>query len=55
LRQTLAEAHAHDGLAVVHVAVYGGGDPVGGLGVYGSLNVGNWVADVEDRYARTVI
>ena len=54
-RAALAEAHAHDGLAVIHVPVYSGDDPVGGLGVYGSWNVGNWVADVEARYARTAI
>ena len=55
LRKALAEAHAHDGLAVIHVPVYGGPDPVGGLGVYGSWNVGNWVAEVEARYVRTAI
>ncbi len=55
LRQALATARAHDGLAVVHVPVYAGDDPVGGLGVYGSWNVGSWVDDVEDRYLRTTI
>lgn len=54
-RMALADAHAHDGLAVIHVAVYGGDDPVGGLGVYGSWNVGNWVTEVEERYARSAI
>jgi 3D-(3,5/4)-trihydroxycyclohexane-1,2-dione acylhydrolase (decyclizing) len=51
----LRRAYAHDGLAVIHVPVYGGSDPVGGLGVYGSWNVGNWVEDVEDRYLHTRI
>lgn len=55
LRSALEKAHAHDGFAVIHVPVYGGNDPVGGLGVYGSWNVGNWVADVEERYIRTTI
>ncbi len=55
LRMALVDAHAHEGLAVIHVPVYGGSDPVGGLGVYGSWNVGNWVADVEERYTRTGI
>jgi 3D-(3,5/4)-trihydroxycyclohexane-1,2-dione acylhydrolase (decyclizing) len=55
LRQALAKAHAHDGLAVIHVPVYGGSDPVGGLGVYGAWNVGNWVEEVEERYLHTAI
>ncbi len=55
LRKALADAHAHHGLAVIHVPVYGGNDAVGGLGVYGAWNVGNWVADVEERYVRTAI
>jgi 3D-(3,5/4)-trihydroxycyclohexane-1,2-dione acylhydrolase (decyclizing) len=50
LRKALAEAHAHQGLSVVHVPVYSGDDPMGGLGAYGSWNVGNWVGDVESRY-----
>ncbi len=55
LRHALSTARAHDGLAVVHVPVYAGDDPVGGLGVYGSWNVGSWVDDVEDRYLHTAI
>lgn len=54
-RGALEEARAYDGFSVIHVPVYGGNDPVGGLGVYGSWNVGNWVADVQDAYARTNI
>jgi hypothetical protein len=30
-------------------------DPVGGLGVYGAWNVGDWVKDVEGRYLETAI
>jgi 3D-(3,5/4)-trihydroxycyclohexane-1,2-dione acylhydrolase (decyclizing) len=55
LRTALETARAYDGFSVIHVPVYGGNDPIGGLGVYGSWNVGNWVADVEDAYARTNI
>lgn len=55
LRQALAAAHAHDGLAVIHVPVYAGDDPVGGLGVYGSWNVGNWVGEVEEKYLHSRI
>jgi len=50
LIKALHEAHAHDGLAVVHVPVYSGDNPLGGMGVYGSWNVGNWVREVQLRY-----
>lgn len=54
-RAALEEARAYDGFSVIHVPVYGGSDPIGGLGVYGSWNVGNWVSDVEDAYVHTSI
>jgi len=47
LRAALAEAHAHDGLSVIHVPVYCGPDERGGMGAYGSWNVGNWCEDVQ--------
>jgi 3D-(3,5/4)-trihydroxycyclohexane-1,2-dione acylhydrolase (decyclizing) len=50
LKKALARAHEHPGLSVVHVPVYSGADPLGGLGAYGSWNVGNWVSDVQARY-----
>ena len=50
LRTALSEARAHHGLSLVHVPVYGGDDPLGGMGAYGSWNVGNWVDDVQARY-----
>lgn len=50
LASALHDAHAHDGLSVVHVPVYAGTAPEGGLGAYGSWNVGNWCADVQRRY-----
>jgi 3D-(3,5/4)-trihydroxycyclohexane-1,2-dione acylhydrolase (decyclizing) len=50
LRGALEQAHAHDGISVVHVPVYAGTAPEGGLGAYGSWNVGNWCEDVQRRY-----
>ena len=47
LEQALEQAHAHDGLSLVHVPVYYGDDPLGGLGAFGRWNVGNWVKDVQ--------
>ena len=55
LRAALAEARAHKGLSLVHVPVYAGDDPLGGMGAYGSWNVGNWVADVQARYLKQTI
>ena len=52
LKTALEEAHKHDGLSVVHVPVYCGEDPLGGMGAYGSWNVGNWVDDVQARYLK---
>ena len=50
LEAALQEASAHEGLAVLHVPVYAGTAAEGGLGAYGSWNVGNWCADVQRRY-----
>lgn len=50
LQEALQEAHRHDGLSLVHVPVYAGTAPEGGLGAYGSWNVGNWCEDVQRRY-----
>lgn len=50
LDAALARAHAHDGLSVIHIPVYGGADPEGGMGAYGRWNVGNWVEDVQRDY-----
>ncbi len=55
LQDALAQAHAHEGLSVVHVPVYSGDDPLGGMGAYGSWNVGNWVEDVQARYIKQSI
>ncbi|ARQ02873.1 3D-(3,5/4)-trihydroxycyclohexane-1,2-dione acylhydrolase (decyclizing) [Pseudorhodoplanes sinuspersici] len=50
LRAALKEAHAHDGLSVVHVPVYAGPDELAGLGAWGQWNVGNWCADVQREW-----
>jgi 3D-(3,5/4)-trihydroxycyclohexane-1,2-dione acylhydrolase (decyclizing) len=50
LERALAQAHRHKGLSVVHVPVYYGSDPLGGMGAYGSWNVGNWCQEVQSRY-----
>lgn len=50
LDAALARAHAHAGLSVIHIPVYGGADPEGGMGAYGRWNVGNWVEDVQRDY-----
>ena len=55
LREALAQAYAHEGLSLVHVPVYAGPAPEGGLGAYGSWNVGNWCEDVQRRYRESLI
>ncbi|WP_337659985.1 thiamine pyrophosphate-dependent enzyme [Anderseniella sp. Alg231-50] len=55
LRRALDEAGQHDGLSLVHVPVYAGTDAIGGMGAYGSWNVGNWVGDVQARYLKQKI
>ncbi|MEQ3626761.1 MAG: thiamine pyrophosphate-dependent enzyme [Celeribacter sp.] len=50
LEAALAEAHAHDGLSLLHIPVYGNHDDFAGMGAYGSWNVGNWVDDVQRDY-----
>ena len=55
LRKALDEAGKYDGLSLVHVPVYAGTDEIGGMGAYGSWNVGNWVDDVQARYLKQKI
>jgi len=55
LRNALLEASGFDGLSLVHVPVYAGTDAAGGMGAYGSWNVGNWVDDVQARYLKQKI
>ncbi|MBN1882978.1 MAG: thiamine pyrophosphate-binding protein [Deltaproteobacteria bacterium] len=43
----LDEAKAHDGVSLIHVPVYYGTDPLGGMGVFGRWNVGNWCVKTQ--------
>jgi 3D-(3,5/4)-trihydroxycyclohexane-1,2-dione acylhydrolase (decyclizing) len=47
LLASLDEAYEHNGLSMIHVPVYYGADPLGGMGVFGRWNVGNWVKDTQ--------
>ena len=47
LVKALDLALAHDGLSLIHLPVYYGPDPLGGLGAFGRWNVGNWVQDTQ--------
>jgi 3D-(3,5/4)-trihydroxycyclohexane-1,2-dione acylhydrolase (decyclizing) len=47
LEKALSEAYAYDGLSLVHIPVYYGNDELGGLGAFGSWNVGSWCDDVQ--------
>jgi len=47
LRQALEQAHAYEGLSLIHLPVYYGPDPLGGLGAYGRWNVGNWASETQ--------
>jgi 3D-(3,5/4)-trihydroxycyclohexane-1,2-dione acylhydrolase (decyclizing) len=50
LETALAKAHDHQGLSLIHLPVYWGSDPRGGMGAYGRWNVGDWCDEVQDRY-----
>jgi 3D-(3,5/4)-trihydroxycyclohexane-1,2-dione acylhydrolase (decyclizing) len=47
LQNALLQAGSHAGLSLIHVPVYYGPDPLGGMGVYGRWNVGNWNEKVQ--------
>jgi 3D-(3,5/4)-trihydroxycyclohexane-1,2-dione acylhydrolase (decyclizing) len=47
LQAALQQAGKHPGLSLIHVPVYFGPDPLGGMGVYGRWNVGTWSEDVQ--------
>jgi len=47
LAAALDKAGNHMGVSLIHVPVYFGPDPLGGMGVYGRWNVGNWCDDVQ--------
>lgn len=42
LRKALEKARRFKGLSLIHLPVYWGPDPLGGMGVFGRWNVGNW-------------
>jgi 3D-(3,5/4)-trihydroxycyclohexane-1,2-dione acylhydrolase (decyclizing) len=50
LEAALTQAHGHPGLSVIHVPVYAGPNPLGGMGAFGAWNVGNWVGEVQSRW-----
>jgi 3D-(3,5/4)-trihydroxycyclohexane-1,2-dione acylhydrolase (decyclizing) len=43
----LEQAKAHSGLSLVYIPVYYGPDELGGMGVFGRWNVGNWSKDTQ--------
>ncbi len=50
--KALEQAYAYDGLSVITVPVYMGDDELGGLGVFGSWNVGPWCDEVQKEHHR---
>ena len=47
LQAALAQAGDYQGLSLVHVPVYFGSHELGGMGVYGRWNVGNWCDETQ--------
>jgi 3D-(3,5/4)-trihydroxycyclohexane-1,2-dione acylhydrolase (decyclizing) len=47
LLAALENAKAYNGLSFIHVPVYWGSEELGGLGLYGRWNVGNWCQDTQ--------
>lgn len=47
LLTALNMAKSYDGLSVVHIPVYFGSNELGGMGVFGRWNVGNWVSETQ--------
>jgi 3D-(3,5/4)-trihydroxycyclohexane-1,2-dione acylhydrolase (decyclizing) len=43
----LDQAKAYQGLSLIHVPVYFGPNELGGMGVFGRWNVGNWCGDTQ--------
>lgn len=50
--KALQEAYEYEGLSLVHVPVYSGDHELGGLGVFGDWNVGNWCERVQAEHHR---
>lgn len=51
-RDALEKAYAYPGLSVITLPVYLGDDELGGLGVFGNWNVGNWCDEVQKEHHR---
>ena len=47
LRAALDNAKEHRGISLIHVPVYFGDDELGGMGVFGRWNVGNWCEETQ--------
>ena len=47
LLAALEASRSHRGLTLIHLPVYFGSDPLGGLGAFGRWNVGNWSEEVQ--------
>jgi 3D-(3,5/4)-trihydroxycyclohexane-1,2-dione acylhydrolase (decyclizing) len=47
LQSALDQAGAYPGLSLIHIPVYYGPDELGGMGVFGRWNVGNWSAQTQ--------
>jgi 3D-(3,5/4)-trihydroxycyclohexane-1,2-dione acylhydrolase (decyclizing) len=47
LTDALNQAKAHNGLSLIHIPVYYGPDELGGMGVFGRWNVGNWSKETQ--------
>jgi 3D-(3,5/4)-trihydroxycyclohexane-1,2-dione acylhydrolase (decyclizing) len=47
LRLALDRARAYEGLSLIHVPVYFGPNELGGMGVFGRWNVGNWCVETQ--------
>jgi 3D-(3,5/4)-trihydroxycyclohexane-1,2-dione acylhydrolase (decyclizing) len=43
----LERAGKHPGLALIHLPVYYGPHELGGMGVFGRWNVGNWCEETQ--------
>jgi 3D-(3,5/4)-trihydroxycyclohexane-1,2-dione acylhydrolase (decyclizing) len=48
LEAALDKAYDYDGLTLIHVPIYFGTNPLGGLGSFGRWNVGPWVGKTEE-------
>ena len=47
LKAAFDQAGKHPGLSMIRVKVYYGPNELGGMGVYGRWNVGNWCEDTQ--------